>query len=472
VTEETVLEVARRLADPEAVRRVVVRAGNTEPLRGTHPWSGASLSHGWAGTALLFAELARTDQHWEAVGHEHLSAAASALPQAPGSGGLFSGPAAVALAAHALAAGRPRYTTLLDRLDGRIIADARARVAQERDRLTVGRGTWWHAYDVVTGLSGVARYLLHAAGRRGGDEAPAAALRDVLAFLVELTHPITVDGVSLPGWHVPHEHEPVKEDRKAYPHGDANLGLAHGIAGPLALLALAAGQGFVVPGQEQAIRAIADWLVRWRLVGRGGPYWPARVSFEDQRQGPDDREHFTRMAWCYGTPGTAHALLLAAGVLGEGQLARTVADTLAAGLATPSEQWRNVGPTFCHGRAGLLQLTRSAAARTDDLYLRTDDVGLHAAAEELEADLVGRFDPEAAFGFRHLVPDLAVDWRERTEDRGWHGLDVAGLLEGAAGVALTLLAGCPGQGTDGQGTDGGGGCERFDGVWQTAFLLR
>lgn len=92
--------------------------------------------------------------------------------------------------------------------------------------------------------------------------------------------------------------------------GHANLGLAHGIPGPLALSAVAWREGVRVPGQAETIEAIARFLVTWSEVDAYGRYWPASLNRGQYRRRPA-RLPRTRAAWCYGTPGVARALQLA-----------------------------------------------------------------------------------------------------------------------------------------------------------------
>ena len=50
-----------------------------------------------------------------------------------------------------------------------------------------------------------------------------------------------------------------------------DVGLSHGVAGPLALLALAAREGIEVAGQREAVAELGGWLVRKPLPTPPGP---------------------------------------------------------------------------------------------------------------------------------------------------------------------------------------------------------
>ena len=424
--------VAERLRDVDVVRVTVTVPGNVEPVFGMAPWNPVSVSHGYPGTALLYAALhrVRPDEGWDAVGHRHLEAATAALAGWSGPPSLFTGVGAVAFAARAASEQGTRYTRLLETLDGWMREQCREAVGRERRRLEARRGTTWMAYDSVVGLAGTGRYLLARAGDADGSPAEARELTaEVLAYLVDLTRPISIDGSTVPGWYVPVEEQPVEQDRIAYPHGDFNAGLAHGICGPLALLAVAAHQGVTVPGQDEAMGRIVDWLLRWKRKDGHGAYWPARVSWAEEVTGEPTGTLFSRAAWCYGTPGVARALWLAGRALGDQSVQAEALTGLAAVYRRPRAEWRIDGPTFCHGLSGLAQITRRMASDSGLTWL--DD-----CANQVCDDVAGYFHPAHPFGFQHFVPVEPTGW---TPETGWRGIDVAGVLEGAAGPALTLL---------------------------------
>jgi lantibiotic biosynthesis protein len=77
-------------------------------------------------------------------------------------------------------------------------------------------------------------------------------------------------------------------------------------------------------------------------------------------------------------------------------------------------------PTFCHGVAGLLQVTLRFAHDTG-LPLFID------AAQTLTEQLLVAYRPESLVGYVSLEP-------------GDNPVDRPGLLDGAAGVAMVLLA--------------------------------
>ncbi|MFI0220382.1 lanthionine synthetase C family protein [Streptomyces lydicus] len=375
-------------------------------------WDPASYLTGHTGIATLHAALDQTDDPgWAKFAHAHLAIAAAEADQATAGDLLFP--------ARMQAATRGGYRRLL-KTSARVLASCA--VANVGRLETQRRGTPGLAamdYDTISGLARQGRLLLLADDHPGC----AAALEQVLSCLVRITQPIQIAGRGVPGWWCSPDRYPIPDTQSKYPQGDFNLGAAHGICGPLSLLALAFLAGHRLPGHRDAIRRTADWIVGKTLTAGGAISWPARVAYEQETQTAELPTPPAQSGWCYGTAGIARALYLAGEVLEDQSLAElaTTAIRVTTSMARVLPDLR--GPTLCHGRAGvLLSAVRMAAATGDTrLWQETDGLARH---------LIDEFSPdEAHFGFRHHV----------VIDESLHHVDEPGLLEGAAGVALTLL---------------------------------
>ncbi|WP_159054630.1 thiopeptide-type bacteriocin biosynthesis protein [Streptomyces dysideae] len=145
-------------------------------------------------------------------------------------------------------------------------------------------------------------------------------------------------------------------------YGHANTGMAHGIGGVLALLALAAWNGSVIDGHHAALRTILTWLDRWKEKADGGPVWPYWVTQGELRRGRLGSSAPRRPSWCYGTAGLARAQQLAALALGDTSRQIDAENALVAALTDPEQLKATTDNGLCHGFAGLAH----AAARTAD----------------------------------------------------------------------------------------------------------
>lgn len=410
-----VADLAARLADPEHVAAAAITPDNVDFLPGmsapASPWGTLGLGEAQAGVVLLYAELSHQDSGFRSVAHRHLTRAARGLagPPAPG---LFGGAASLAFAACVARHSESDYAGLLDALDAQVTDTLRELLGAERERLRAGRpGVRMSAYDAIVGATGLGRYLL----LRGDPHR--ALLADTLSYLVDLTHPVVANGHTVPGWWVPVE--PGRGPQ--FPGGHFNLGMAHGISGPLALLSLAWRAGVRVPGQQDAIARIAEHLLEWRT---DSGLWPGIVDFGTFTGSLARHEHHSEMiAWCYGTPGTARALHLAGLALGRQRWLRVAVDTLLTAVGEPADTITDA--SLCHGWAGVLH--------TADLVARDSaDPHLTARLPRLLAPILDAYDPELPFGFRYERPKLQAGLLQAPHR--------ASFLEGAAGIALALHA--------------------------------
>ncbi len=286
--------------------------------------------------------------------------------------------------------------------------DALRRCAQARARLARGDLPALAEFDTIRGLAGLGSLLL----RREPD---GRALREVLAHLVRLTERVKHDGDLLPGWWT--ADGPSGKPDPRFPGGHGNNGLAHGIAGPLALLSLALLQGTEVAGQREAIRTVLTHLESLRS-GHDWPYWTTR-----DHSGGWRTPSAQRPSWCYGTAGVARAQQLAALALDNPQARHEAEHTLAAALTDTAALAATTDLSACHGFAGLAHIAHRAAADADP----PDAARLRAATT--------------------LLLDTAHPPHADPDRQARRLLDEAGpaLLEGAAGTALALLA--PAAGT-------------------------
>jgi class I lanthipeptide synthase len=294
----------------------------------TKQWWPQSLAGGAAGIAMLHIERARTGlSTWDAA-RAWLKAVTSSDIQAGAPGGLFEGGPAVAFTVNAAADVPGKYAQVIASLDGYVTLLTRRRLRAAHSRIADGELAAFTEYDVIYGLTGIGSYLL----RR---EQHHDLLRDVLSYLVALTRPLRFGGQTVPGWWT--RAAPTGQPSPDLLTGHGNFGMAHGIAGPLALLALAMRQGVGVTGQAEAIGVICAWLDEWRQEGTNGPWWPERITDADVRDHQVHRAGPHRPSWCYGTPGLARAQQLAGHAIGDAGRQRLAERALAQCLADEAQ---------------------------------------------------------------------------------------------------------------------------------------
>lgn len=378
-------------------------------------WRNQSLSKGAAGVAILHGVRAQDGLGDGDTVHAWLARATREDLSAGRGAGLWFGAPAVAFAVSTATPGQ--YPRAMASLNAGLTQLVHARLKAAHARMAAAARPSLSEFDLVRGLTGLGAYLLR-------HDPHGDLVHRVLAYLVQLTEPLPVDdaaGPSAPGWWT--SDVPSRRPDAALDDGHANLGMAHGVSGPLALLALAMRQGITVDGQAAAIDRICQWLDSWRHVAPAGPWWPERVTLAELRTGRSAQNGPARPSWCYGTPGLARAQQLAGLVLRDPVRQQTAEHALAACLSDPAQLAHIIGRSLCHGWAGLIATAWYAA--TD---ARSPDISIHLPRLlNMLLDHAGDTPPEK----------------------------LSGLIEGSAGVALTLHS-------IATGTTGG---------WQTCLLL-
>ncbi|GAA1540609.1 lanthionine synthetase C family protein [Streptomyces albidochromogenes] len=375
-------------------------------------WRRQSLAHGLPGIALLHVELAAAElTPWQRA-HDWLTAA-TRLPLTSGrdSHPYYGAPAL----AHALACAAERlpgaYERTLDVLDRQLIADTRRRLETAHHRIEGGHLPALAEFDAIRGLTGYGAYLL----RRD----PASnTVRSVLDYLVHLTKPLSHHGEELPGWWTGSGPSGRLDHR--FPDGHANMGVAHGIAGVLGLLSLAAQKGTVVDGQHDAIRMICAWMDQWQTDTGQGPAWPYWVTRAELRTGHPHPYAAQRPSWCYGTSGLARMQQLAALALRDSGRQEAAENALISALTDRAQLAVTTDVALCHGFAGLAHIAARAA-----------DDALPSTTSQLRALIPALLS---------VVHPPGTDAQEATT-RLLQAQDTGpGLLDGAAGIALATLA--------------------------------
>jgi lantibiotic modifying enzyme len=359
----------------------------------------ASLAGGRAGLAILYAYLARAGlaDRAGADADEFLDEATAALGHVSMPSGLYSGFTGVAWAVAHLHDSREQA-----------IDDVNEEVDQTlHEYLT--RSPWTDDYDLVSGLVGIGVYAM--------ERLPSRNARRLLALVVDRlddTAELSDRGATwftapelLPDW-----------QRQLCPHGYYNLGLAHGVPGVIALLSGSCAAGVARAKARPLLDAAVAWLLSQKLAEGAGSTFPTTVA-------PGAEMRPSRLAWCYGDPGIAGSLLAAARAAGVSSWGREAIEIARRSAARPFDEAGIRDAGLCHGAAGLAHIFNR-------MYQSTGDRCLSEAA---------RFWFTQALDMRQPGRGIAgyAAWDPRADGTaGWK--DDPGLLSGAAGIALALLA--------------------------------
>lgn len=271
------------------------------------------------------------------------------------------------------------------------------------------QGTRLRPFDLIIGLVGVGLYAVdrthHPCGR--------SCLTEVLRHL-EISAERPAEGAT---WFTPPELSSATQ-RTYAPLGHHNLGVAHGVPGVIGLLGTAIAQGAESPSTHQLLEDAVRWLMSCRLPDARPTVFPTYVV--DGALGSDSRS-----AWCYGDPGVAIAVLIAA-------------------RATDNADWERAAVGWLHKCA----MRPILAAGVQDAGLCHGAAGLaHIFNRAYQATGIGAFKDASLRWLRHVFTirrngDSCAGFPAKTytTDSGGRWEPQAGLLAGAAGVGLALLA--------------------------------
>ncbi|MFF4988530.1 lanthionine synthetase C family protein [Streptosporangium saharense] len=393
--EEMAAQLADALADPP-VTDPAERYGPDSPR-----WNGQSLSEGATGIAILHGVRAQAGlSGWGRV-RAWLSLATEEEVSAGPGAGLWHGAPALAFSLSVVV--RPgEDDQLMKRLDTVVASMTRSRLQAAEARMASAQRPDLGEFDLVHGLTGFGAFLL----RRDpyGD-----LVRHVLAYLVRLTEPIPADDPasdSVPGWWT--LQVPTGKPEDDFLGGHSDHGMAHGITGPLALLATSKRAGVTVDGQMTAIDRICAWLDTHHEEGPTGPWWPERLTHTELQKGRSSQGGPARPSWCYGAPGITRALQLAGLALGDRTRQRKAEEALLRCVTDPVQLNWLEGPSLCHGWAGVTAVTWFAA--------------------------VDALTPALRDRLPFLMNSL-IEHAHRKPSRSW---TKPGLIDGTAGAALIL----------------------------------
>jgi lantibiotic modifying enzyme len=358
---------------------------------------GFSLANGLAGIALFFSYLAGVsgERCQRLIAQRLIADAVDALAAVRMPAGFYEGFSGIVWAARHLAMSDEQQAEDFGEID-RVL----------RDHL--GRTPWREPYDLIGGLAGYGVYALN--------RLPGALAWECLSRVIDRLQETAERDSEGARWFTPPELIPPHQLERC-PQGYYNLGLAHGIPGPIAVLAAAcrtAAHDRARPILGEAVR----WLLAQRLGASAGGGMPGWVCEEEQPRR-------TRLAWCYGDPGVAAVLIVAAGASGEVAWERAAVE-LARGAANRSvDEAGVIDSGLCHGYAGLGHVFNR-------LWQQTGDAELERAARSwIELALDTRQPGTGTAGLWAMLPDADGNLRPHGDP---------GFLTGAAGVGLALLA--------------------------------
>lgn len=422
--EEVLRDIAERYKDPEQVRQRM-REVPPEQLDGMSyaRWRDISLASGFPGICLLMGQMDHLFPHegWDLIGHRYLELLQKTIEEEGIQHlSLYNGLAGILVGIHSLSRKRTRYLKMMDTLAD--LYEQKMGSIIDRIRCNWNEGNMMMGdYDVIQGLSGMGRVALLFSERSG--------MRKIWEDTVTLFHLYCgekeIAGQLVPSWHISSMNQFRAEEKVKYPNGNFNLGLSHGISGPLAFLSVSYLHGIQAESVASDLHTLAEFVCKWSIRKEKGTFFAGRISFEEWEQERllPSAELEYRDSWCYGVPGIARSLWLAGKAL---QNEKWLEISLRAYMEISNRAHMKGGltsGTLCHGVGGLLHLIQR-------MYSDTGHETLRSMRDRFAKDVLDLYEPGSLFGY----------YDESYQMGDYTKVDEAGFLTGASGVALVLAS--------------------------------
>lgn len=416
--QERVREVGRRLQDPSQVSRLATLAAQHSRYSTSLTTSARlqSLALGPLGLALLFEEMDRVlpEEGWDAVAQRYFIQAQERFQtDGPASFGLFSGASGLLFTAVHLSRAGTRIPEVCQQVATSVFAAMDTYFVPNDvprpDTFALSSG----AVGIGATLLTLTEHPLSTIAQRAGQYLERLvhhlswlALRDRDDAIAQFSH-----------WY----RNPYVQEAQARWLPEVayrGLGLRQGLSGLIALLSLVLESELEI--DEEEVTDALDVLctrVREQLC-RDQQGWQVPQETEG--------DHYHRpgmcapFAWCQGTSGIARAFWLAGRALEDDEFIAFAYEGIAQAVKSFTQDPRRVGPSLCHGVAGLLQVCMRFAGETEERALEGD-------IQLMLQRLLEVYEPDRPFGYRSVEPEYIR-------------VDTPWLLDGASGVALALLS--------------------------------
>ena len=270
------------------------------------------------------------------------------------------------------------------------------------------RSPWNRTYDLIGGLVGIGVYAL--------ERVPHPVAVKCLELVIDRLNEIAerswrgITWLSTP--------EMLSEPRSSqFPNGYYDLGVAHVVPGIIAILGGACAAGVAMDKARPLLDGAVNWLLAQPVViePESFPYWIE----------PGKDPQAARLAWCYGDPGIAATLLCAARCVGESSWEQEALAIAHRAAERPLDRSGVVDAGLCHGAAGLGHIFNRIFQVTGEAWLKETARFWIGRALEMRHPGQG----VAGYSSWDMVKEGKMDW-----------VADPGFLNGAAGIALALLA--------------------------------
>ncbi|HHV8921615.1 TPA: lanthionine synthetase C family protein [Staphylococcus aureus] len=359
-----------------------------------------TLSHGIPGLILFLDAYQKAyNTNTEQIVHKYIMKLAPYLQKHQYNHSLFGGLSGIAFSMDIASQNGRNYQNILNNIDDVIVNEIENKMAQILQEPLNPLN-----YDTISGLAGIGRYLLN---RVDANDTNVKALKRILTYFKDIQY-------SQNSWVVPQESQFLESDKNYFTEGNINLGLAHGVLGPMSLFALCVIKGITIENHQRILKDMYKFIMDEKFYSNDR--WLQRYDLISER----NHFNYIRNGWCYGNTGVMTTLFLIGQALQDDKIIQTSKKVM---LQLVNDKDENlISPTICHGLSSqILMLT------TMNLHFELNEVSNYI--NELINKLITHYKED------HLVNFIDIN----ENNQGVFKNKKIGLLEGELGVYLTLI---------------------------------
>ncbi|PCK17433.1 hypothetical protein CEY02_19990 [Bacillus pumilus] len=330
---------------------------------------------------------------------------------------LMSGLAGICLAIKSVSKNYTRYENLIKEINDILKELISEKIKSANHNLNI-HDVHMTDYDLMEGIAGIIVYLLDEKER---DHDLKLLFNDAVEYLIKLSGEFKYGEINIPNWYIPSKNQFLKSETKAFPEGNFNLSISHGITGVLSTLVMCIEDYKDVDSIKNAISYLSDWLIENVNEEEESLYWKKKLSLTSYKKAEPIYNDSLNFSWCYGDLSVARILWKAGKALNN-KYYEKFALKVFSGSYKQMKNYSLISSTYCHGLAGILHILIEMNKDTNlPLFKQMEDFFLN--------ELLENFDTNSEFGFY----DIELYLNEENK------FNKPGLLSGNTGIYLVLL---------------------------------
>lgn len=274
-------------------------------------------------------------------------------------------------------------------------------------------------YDVIYGLSGILNYLLDVEIK----EEDSYKIETIIKYLVMVTEHVDYNDYTIPKIFIPNENL-TDSEKEYFKFGNINLGLSHGIAGPLKVLTKARRKHYNIDGIEEAILLLIKIYEKFEIKIGNVITWPATIDLEEYHSNiiKNKDNYLDLYKWCYGSFSLSLILSSVYSYKNNKNMYLKYMNNCKLISLKSYNEYYFFTPNICHGYSSMLLMTLIAYRKMNDKSIL---INIHFILDRI----LDCFDEFYEYGFK-------INLDNETEN---YKIKNYGFLDGTSGIILALL---------------------------------